>query len=141
MHFILGTVTGEVIYSWKTAPGVAPAIPFINLKPEHLLDYIGLKTSSMSPAKTYIFSFRLCLTAGPREWLRNPNTKRNLEYHDAELSLSNVSSHSGNTTTAAFIFFIHRTITHCFFYLKELCKRLSPAAPFFNISLNTKNQP
>ena len=56
-----------VINPWKTEPGVAPPIPFIDLRPEHLLDYIGQQKPPTSPAKTFIFSFRLCLTAGPRE--------------------------------------------------------------------------
>ena len=107
VHFILGTATGAVIHPWKTAPGVTPPIPFIDLTPDHLPDYIGMKTPSKSSAKTFIVSFRLCLTAGPREWLRNPNTKQNLEYHHAELSLSNASSNSGTMTTAGFILFKH----------------------------------
>ena len=104
----------------------------------HLPDYIGVKTISMSPAKTFIFSFMLCLTAGPREWLRNPDTIRNLEYHHADISLSNASSNSSNITTARFIFFKHFTITPQFFYLKELQRKLSPTEPFFDISLNRK---
>ena len=67
IHFILGTATGAVIYPWKTAPGAAFAIPSIKLTPDHLLDYIGLQTLPTSPAKTFIFSFSLCLTAGPQE--------------------------------------------------------------------------
>jgi hypothetical protein len=59
-----------------------------------------------------------------------------LEYHHADLSLSNASSNSGNITTAGFIFFKHPTITHQFSYHKELHRKLSPAAPFFDISLN-----
>ena len=55
-------------------PGVAPPTPSINLTPNLLPDYIGLKTFSM-------------------------------EYHYADLSLSNVSSNSSNITTAGFIFF------------------------------------
>ena len=78
MQFILGTATGAVIYPWETEPGVAPPVPFIDLTPYHLPHYIGVKTPYISPAKTFIFSFRLCLTAGPREWLRIPDTKRNL---------------------------------------------------------------
>ena len=31
VHFILGTATGAVIYPWKTEPGAAPPIPFIDL--------------------------------------------------------------------------------------------------------------
>jgi hypothetical protein len=62
VQFILGTATGAVLYPWKTEPGVVPPIPFIDLTPDHLPDYIGVKTPSMSPAKTFI-CFRLCLTA------------------------------------------------------------------------------
>ena len=105
VHIILGTATRAVIYPWKAAPGVTPAIPFINLTPEHIPDDIGLKTPPTNPAKVFIFSFRLCLAAGPREWLKNCNTKQNLETHHAELSLSNASSDSGDITTAGFIFF------------------------------------
>ena len=105
VHFILGTATGAVIHPWKTAPGVTPPIPFIDLTPDHLPDYIGLKTPPMSPAKTFIFSCRLCHTVGPRKLQKNPNTNQNMEYHHAELSLYNASSNSGNITTAGFIFF------------------------------------
>ena len=111
---------------------------FIDLRTDHLPDYIRLQTPRTSPAKTFIFSFRLCFTTGSREWLKYPDTKQNLEYHHAELSLSNTSSDSGNITTAGFIIVKHRIITHHFFYLKELCRKLSPWIPFFDISLNRK---
>ena len=68
VHFILETATGAVFYHWKTAPGVAPAIRFIDLTPDHISGCIGLQTPCTSPAKTFVFSFRLCLTAGPQEW-------------------------------------------------------------------------
>ena len=41
VHFILGTATGAVMYPWGTEPGVAQPISFIDLTPDHLLDYIG----------------------------------------------------------------------------------------------------
>ena len=63
VHFILGTAAWAAIYSWKTAPGAAPAIPSITLTPDHLLAYIGQQTLPTSPTKAFIFSFRLCLTA------------------------------------------------------------------------------
>ncbi|KAI2505072.1 hypothetical protein MHU86_9348 [Fragilaria crotonensis] len=72
VHYILGTATGAVIYPWKTAPGAAPAILFIDLTPDNLPEYLGLRTIPISSSKMFIFSFRLCLTAGPREWLKNP---------------------------------------------------------------------
>lgn len=71
-------------------------------------------------------------------WLNNPETKRNFEHHHVELSLSNASSDSGNITTAGYIFFKHPTLTHRFFYLKELRRKLPPATPFFDISLMRK---
>jgi hypothetical protein len=74
-HFIVGTATGAVLYPWKTAPGEAPALPFIDLTPDHLPDDIGLQMLPTSPTKTSIFSFWLCLTTGPRIWLKDPNTK------------------------------------------------------------------
>jgi hypothetical protein len=138
IHYILGTANGAVIYPWKTAPGAATAIPFIDLTPDNLSDYLGQRTLPISSSKMFIFSFRLCLTAGPRMWLKNPETKRNFEHHHVELSLSNASSDSGNITTAGYIFFKHPTLTHRFFYLKELRRKLPPATPFFDISLMRK---
>ena len=120
VHFILGTATGAVIYPWESEPGVVPPIPCIKLTPDHLFDIIGQQILPTSPTKSFIFSFRLCLTTGPWEWLTNPNTKRNLEHHHSELSLSNASSSSGNITTAGFIFFKHHTMTHRFFSQRTL---------------------
>ncbi|KAI2511594.1 hypothetical protein MHU86_2848 [Fragilaria crotonensis] len=138
VHYILGTATGAVIYPWKTAPGAAPAIPFIDLTPDNLPEYLGLQTIPISSSKMFIFSFRLCLTAGPREWLKNPETRRNLDHHHVDLSLSNASSDSGAITTAGFIFYKHPTLTHRLFYLKELRRKLPPATPFFDLSLIRK---
>ena len=73
-----------------------------------------------------------------KRMVKNPDTKQNLEYHHAELSCSNASSNRGNITTAGFIFFKRPTFTHQFFFLKELCRKLTPAATFFDISLNRK---
>ncbi len=85
-----------------------------------------------------IFSFRLCHTAGPREWLNHPNTRRNLDHHRVDLSLSNALSDSEAITTAGFIFYKHPTLTNRLFYLKELRRKLSQATPFFDISLIRK---
>lgn len=131
VHYILGTASGADIYPWKTEPGAAPAIPFIDLTPDNLPEYLGLRTLPIRASRMVIFSFRLCLTAGPREWLKNPDTKRNLKYHHAELSLSNASSDRGNITTAGFIFYKHPTITQRSFFLKELRRKLPPGHPLF----------
>ena len=138
VHYILGAATGAVIFPWKTALGAAPAILFIDLTPDTLPKYLGLRTIPISASKTCIFSFKLCLTAEPRKWLKIPDTKQILEHHHMELSLSNASSNSGNITTAGFIFYKHPTITHHFFYLKELRRKLPPATPFFDIFLIRK---
>jgi hypothetical protein len=138
VHYILSTTNDSIIYPWKTVPGAAIAIPFIDLTPDNLLDYLGKRTLPISASKTYIFSFRLCLTSGPSKWLKDPSTKRNLAYHHVELGISNASSDSGEITTAGYIFFKHPTYTQRFFYLKELRRKLPPATPFFDISLLRK---
>ena len=77
-----------------------------------------------SPTKTFIFSFSLCLKAGPRECFTNPNT--NLEYHHAELIHSNASSNSCNIIKAGFMFFKHPTITNRFFLSQKTLKKTIP---------------
>ena len=86
----------------------------------------------------FIFSFRLCLTAGPSKWLKNPITKQNLAHHHVELSISNASSDSGELTTTGYIFFKHPIFTHRFYYLKELRRKLPPTTPFFDLALLRK---
>jgi hypothetical protein len=108
------------------------------LTPDNILDYLGQRTLPVSSIKTFIFSFRLCLSEGPSTWLKNPDTKRTLAYHHVELSISNASSDSGNITTAGYIFFKHPTLTHRLFFLKELRQKLPPATPYFDISLLRK---
>jgi len=138
IHYLLSTATDSVIYPWKTAPGAATAIPFIDLTPDILSTFLGKRTLPISASKTFIFSFRLCLPVGPSKWLKHPDTKRNLAHHHVELSISNASSDSGDITTAGYIFFKHPTFTQRFFYLKELRRKLPPATPFFDISLLRK---
>jgi hypothetical protein len=138
IHNILSTAKGSVLYPWKTEPGAATSIPYIDLTPDNLLEYLGHRSLPIRSSKTFVFSFRLCLTAGPRMWLKNPDTKRTLEYHNVELSISNASRDSGNITTAGYIFFKHPTLTHRLFYLKELRRKLPPATPFFDISILRK---
>ncbi|KAI2494419.1 hypothetical protein MHU86_20102 [Fragilaria crotonensis] len=129
VHYILGTATGAVIYRWKTAPGAAPAVPFIDLlTPDNLPEYLGLRTIPISSSKMLIFSFRIWLKAGPREWLKNSDTRQNVDHHHMDLSLSNASSDSGAITTAGFIFYKLPTLTHRLFYLKELRRKLVPPA-------------
>jgi hypothetical protein len=128
-HYILTTANGAVFYPWKTAPDAATAIPFIDLTPDKRSAYLGQRTLPISSSKMILFSFRLCLTAGPRMWLKNLETKRNLKHpHHVKLSLSNASSDSGNITTAGYIFFKQP-------YLKELCRNLPTATPFFDVIL------
>ena len=43
VHYIPVTATGAVIYPWETAPGAVPAIPFIDLTPDNLPNYLGLQ--------------------------------------------------------------------------------------------------
>ncbi|KAI2499330.1 hypothetical protein MHU86_15174 [Fragilaria crotonensis] len=137
IHYILGTAKDSVIYPWKTESGAAPAIPFIDLTPDNLSDYLGKRTLPIGAARTFVFSFRLCLPTGPSKWLkiRIPNV---LDHHHVELSISNASSDSGEITTAGYIFFKHPTFTQRFFYLKELRRKLPPATPFFDIFLFRK---
>lgn len=73
--FTISLARQTIIYPWKTAPGAATAIPFIDLTPDNLPDYIGKRTLPIGTAKTFIFSFRLCLPTGPSKWLKNPDTK------------------------------------------------------------------
>jgi hypothetical protein len=80
---MLSTAT-VVIYPWKTTPGAATAIPFIDLTPDTLSNFLGKRTLPVSASKTFIFSFRLCLPVVPSKWLKNPDTKRNLEHHHVE---------------------------------------------------------
>jgi hypothetical protein len=74
IHYLLSTATDSVIYPWKTAPGAAIAIPFIDLTPDNLPDYLGKRTLPLSLPK--MFSFCLCLTAGPSKWLKNPHHEK-----------------------------------------------------------------
>jgi hypothetical protein len=138
VHYILNSAAGSIIYPWKNEPGAATAIPFIELTPDSLSEYLGQRTIPIHYSKTFIFSFRLCLTNGPSKWLKNPENKRTLEHHHVKLSISNASSDSGNLTTAGYIFFKHPTFTQRFFYLKELKRKLPPATPYFDISLLQK---
>lgn len=55
------------VYPWVlTALGAAPAILFfIDLIPDNLPDYLGLRTIPISSFEMFIFNFRLCHTARP----------------------------------------------------------------------------
>ena len=120
------------MYRWQCDDLLQPALPSA-MSCSEMREYISPAITQIRSNTMFIFGVRFGFTENPIKWQMSERTKQNLKEHNADITISNSSSTSGNLTTLGYILLKAPNTTSTHRYTQYLRSQLPEVTPYFDV--------